>query len=94
MQSQSRLLDDLTRVASSAVGVAGSVRGQVEARVREAMERAVARMDLVTREQYEAVEAMARQAREDQEALAARVAELERRVAALDGHGESGGGES
>ena len=77
MQTQNRLLDDLARVASGALGVAAGMRAEVEARLREQFERVLAQFDLVTREEFDAVKAMAVKAREEQEALAARVAELE-----------------
>ncbi len=77
MQTQNRLLDDLARVASGAIGVAAGVREEVEARLRDQFERILARMDLVTREEFEVVRAMAVKAREEQETLAKRLAALE-----------------
>jgi BMFP domain-containing protein YqiC len=82
MQSQNRFFDDLARVASGAVGALSGVRGEVEARLREQLERVLAGMDLVTREEFEAVKAMAAKARTEQEDLAKRLAELEARLAA------------
>jgi len=84
MQSQSRLLDDLARVASGALGVAAGMRGEVEARLREQFERVIQQMDLVTREDYEVVHAMAQKAREEQEAMAERLEKLEARLAELE----------
>jgi BMFP domain-containing protein YqiC len=83
MQSQSRFFDDLARVAAGAVGTLSGVRSEVEARLRDQLERVLAGMDLVTRDEFEAVKAMAAKARSEQEDLAKRVAELETRVAAL-----------
>ena len=77
MQTQNKLLDDLARVASGAIGVAAGMREEVEARLRDQFERVLGRMDLVTREEFDAVRAMAVKAREEQEALSARVAALE-----------------
>lgn len=77
MQTQNRLLDDLARVASGALGVAAGMRAEVEARLREQFERVLAQMDLVTREEFDAVKAMAVKAREEQDALAVRLAKLE-----------------
>ncbi len=77
MQTQNRFLDDLARVTSGAMGVAAGVRGEVEARVREQLERILAQMDLVPREEFEVVKAMAAKARSEQEELTARVAQLE-----------------
>jgi len=82
MQTQNRLLDDLARVASGAIGVATEMRGEVEAQMRAQFERALSRFDLVTREEFDAVKAMAVKAREEQEDLAARVAALEAAAAA------------
>ncbi|MFQ5775462.1 MAG: accessory factor UbiK family protein [Kiloniellaceae bacterium] len=86
MQTQNRLLDDLARVATGAIGVAASMRGEIEARLREQFERILSQMDLVTREEFEAVRAMAAKAREEQERLGERLAALERR---LDGKAEA-----
>ena len=77
MQTQNKLLDDLARVASGAIGVAAGMREEVEARLRDQFERVLGRMDLVTREEFEAVRAMAIKAREEQEILSERVAALE-----------------
>jgi BMFP domain-containing protein YqiC len=81
MQSQSRLVDDIARIAAGALGTVSGMRGEVEARVREQLERVLAGMDLVTREEFEAVKAMAAKARTEQELLASRVAELEAALA-------------
>ena len=94
MQSENKILDDIARVASGAMGVAAGMRGEVEARLREQLERLVAQMDLVPREEFDAIKAVAVTAREEQEALAARLAALEKRLAALEGAkaGKAGGG--
>ncbi|MBB3066675.1 MULTISPECIES: accessory factor UbiK family protein [Limibacillus] len=77
MQTRNRLLDDLARVATGALGVAGGLRQEAEGRLRQQFERILANMDLVTREEFEVVRAMAVKAREEQEALADRLAKLE-----------------
>jgi BMFP domain-containing protein YqiC len=82
MQTQNRLLDDLARVAAGALGTLSGVKGEVESRLREQLERVLAGMDLVSREEFEAVKAMAAKARAEQEDLARRVAALESRFAA------------
>jgi hypothetical protein len=77
MQTQNRLLDDLARVATSALGVAAGMRTEIEARLRDQFERVLSGMDLVSREEFDAVKAMAAKARAEQEDLAARLAALE-----------------
>jgi BMFP domain-containing protein YqiC len=84
MQSQSKILEDIAKVASSALGVAAGMRSEVEARFREQLERLLTQMDLVPREEFDAMKAVAVAAREGQEALAAQVAALEQRLAALE----------
>ena len=81
MQSQNRFFDDIARVASGAVGAISGVRGEIEARLRDQLERVLAGMDLVSREEFEAVKAMAAKAREEQELLRAQIAALEARLA-------------
>lgn len=90
MQTQNRLLDDIARVASGAMGVASSMRSEVEARIRGQLDRLLDDMDLVTREEFDAVKAMAAAAREEQERLAERVAALEARLAATSGSAPAG----
>lgn len=82
MQSQNRFFDDLARVAAGAMDALSGVRGEVEARLREQLERVLAGMDLVSRDEFEAVKAMAAKARAEQEDLARKVAELESRLSA------------
>jgi hypothetical protein len=89
MQSQNRFFDDVARVASGAVGALSGVRGEIEARIRDQLERLLAGMDLVSREEFEATKAMAAKAREEQELLLRRVEALEARLAALTPEGES-----
>jgi BMFP domain-containing protein YqiC len=81
MQSQNRFFDDLARVAAGAMGTLSGLKGEVESRIREQLERVLASMDLVSRDEFEAVKAMASKARSEQEDLAKRLAELESRLA-------------
>ena len=83
MQVDDRFLDDLARVANGAVGALSGVREEVEAMVRQRAERLLADMDLVTRDEFEAVKAVAAKARLEQEALEDRVATLEVALAEL-----------
>jgi len=84
MQSQNRFFDDLARVAAGAAGALSGVRTEIEARARDQLERVLAGMDLVGREEFEATRAMAARAREEQERLLRRVEELEARLAVLE----------
>jgi BMFP domain-containing protein YqiC len=84
MQSQNRFFDDFARVAAGAAGALSGVRGEVEGRFRDQLERVLAGMDVVSREEFEAVKAMAARAREEQEVLLQRIAALESRLAGLD----------
>jgi BMFP domain-containing protein YqiC len=77
MQSQNRFFDDMARVAGGAASALSGVREEIEARLRGQLERILAGMDLVSREEFEAVKAMAATARAEQEDLLRRVAELE-----------------
>lgn len=80
MQSENRILDDLSKLASGAVGVLQGLREEVEEAVRQQIDRVVERMDLVSREEFEAAKEVAQAAREENEKLAARIAELEERA--------------
>lgn len=80
MQSDNRLLDDLARMANGALNTLTGLREEIENRVRERVERLLADMDLVQREEFEAVKAMAQKARSEQEDLAAKVASLEQKL--------------
>ncbi len=84
MQTRGRIFDDLSRLAAGAAGAAGAVREEMEAMVRDRLQQLLDEMDLVRREDFEAVRDMAEKARLEQETLAERVAALEARVAELD----------
>jgi BMFP domain-containing protein YqiC len=90
MQSQNRFFDDLARVAAGAAGALSGVRGEIEARARDQLERVLAGMDLVSREEFEAARAMAAKARDEQEKLLHRVEALEARLAILEEAGTGG----
>jgi BMFP domain-containing protein YqiC len=84
MQTENRLFDDLARVANGAINTLSGVREEIESRLRERVERWLAEMDMVPREEFEAIKELAQKARAEQEDLAAKVAELERKLAAMD----------
>lgn len=77
MQTQNPFLDDLARMAGGALGALSGVKAEVEALVRQQMERIFAGMDLVSRAEFEVVREMAQKAREENEDLARRLAALE-----------------
>ncbi len=78
MQPNNPIFDDLARVASGALNALGGAREEAEARFKEFFRRALGDMDLVTREEFEVVRAMAQKAREENEALAEGLAALEK----------------
>jgi BMFP domain-containing protein YqiC len=82
MQFDNRIIDDLARAASGMLSTLGSVRAEFEAQFRNGVERLLKSYDLATREELEAVKAMAARARAENEELKLRVAALEARFAA------------
>jgi BMFP domain-containing protein YqiC len=76
-QTNNRILDDFSKLMTDAAGAAQGMKREVETLVKGQAERFLRDMDVVPREDFEAVKAMAQKAREDNEALAARVAALE-----------------
>ncbi len=76
-QTTNKLFDDLARLMTDAAGAAQSARQEFETLARAQMERAFRELEIVQREEFEAVREMAQKAREENEALKARVARLE-----------------
>lgn len=81
MQTRNRVFDDLARVTGGALGALSGLREEVELLVRSRLERVLADMNLVSRDEFEAVQAMAAKAREENEQLAARLEALEKQLA-------------
>ncbi len=79
-QSNNRLLDEFARLMTDAAGAAQGVKREVEGIMKSQGERMLQGLDLVKREEFEAVKAMAEKARTENEALAARIAALEARL--------------
>ncbi|NQV80800.1 MAG: accessory factor UbiK family protein [Alphaproteobacteria bacterium] len=77
MASNNPIFDDIARVAGGALSAVGGVREEIEAKIKDQFQRWLADMDLVTREEFEVVRAMAQKAREQNDELAARVKALE-----------------
>jgi hypothetical protein len=77
MQTRNRFFDDLSQLMTNAAGVAQGAKDEAETAFRSMIDRWLADRDLVTREEFEAVREMAQKAREENDALAARLAALE-----------------
>ena len=79
-QTSNRFLDEMARLMNDAAGVATGVRREFDTMVRNQADRILRDLDLVKREEFEAVKDMARLAREENEALKARIAALEAKL--------------
>jgi BMFP domain-containing protein YqiC len=79
MQTRNKVLDDLSQLMTNAMGVAQGARAEAETAMKSLMERWLAEHDFVTREEFDAVRAMAQTAREENAALKARIEALENR---------------
>jgi BMFP domain-containing protein YqiC len=80
-QPRSRLFDDFSRLMTDAAGLADGARREAETLMRSQLERLMSGMDIVSREEFEAVREMAALARMENEKLEARIAALEARLA-------------
>jgi BMFP domain-containing protein YqiC len=81
-QTTNRFFDEVARLMNDAAGVASGVRREFDTMMRAQAERILRDLDVVKREEFEAVKEMARLAREENEALKARIAALEAKSAA------------
>ena len=79
MQTQNAIFDEIAKLMTEAAGAADGVRREAETVFRSRLQRLLADMEVVTREEFEAVKEMARLAREENEALKARIEALETR---------------
>ncbi len=79
-QSSSRLFDELGRLMTDAAGVAQGVRREIDTVVKTQIDRLLRDADVVTREEFEVVREMAVKAREENDALKARITALEARL--------------
>lgn len=82
MNNSNRLLDEMARLMTDAAGAAQGVRREVETVMKTQAQRILSDMDVVTREEFEAVREMAIMAREESDRLAGRIAALEAALAA------------
>jgi BMFP domain-containing protein YqiC len=78
MQTRNKVLDDLSQLMTNAMGVAQGAREEAETAMKSMIDRWLADRDFVTREEFDAVRAMAQKAREENEALKARIEALEK----------------
>jgi BMFP domain-containing protein YqiC len=82
-QTTNRFLDELSKLLTDAAGAAQGMRREVETLMRAQGERILRDMDVVQREEFEAVKEMAAKAREENERLSVRIVELEAALAGL-----------
>ncbi|MEM6462414.1 MAG: accessory factor UbiK family protein [Pseudomonadota bacterium] len=83
-----RIMDDFARLMTDAAGAAQGVREEVETALRAQAERVLNSMDVVKREEFEAVREMAVKARDENDALTGKLDALEKRIAALESAGK------
>ena len=77
MQTKGKVFDDLSQLMTNAMGVAQGAKDEAQNAMNSMMDRWLAKRDFVTREEFDAVRAMAQKAREENEALKARIEALE-----------------
>ena len=82
-QTTSRFFDEVAKLMTDAAGAAHGVRKEVETTLRAQVERILNEFDVVQRDEFEAVKAMAQKSRQENESLEARIAELEEMLAYL-----------
>ena len=78
MQTRNRFFDDMSQLMTNAMGVAQGAKDEAENAMKSWIDRWLADRDFVTREEFDAVRAMAQKAREENEALKARIDALEK----------------
>lgn len=78
MQTRNKMFDDISQLMTNAMGVAQGAREEAETAMKSMIDRWLADRDFVTREEFDAVQAMARKAREENAELAVRLEALER----------------
>ena len=80
MQTRSRIFDDLAKVAGGAVSTLGGIKAEIEVLIRQQIERLLLDADMVPRDEFDAVKAVAAKARSEQERLEKRVRALEKKL--------------
>jgi len=79
MQTSNKFMDDMAKLATGAVGAAHSIKGEMEGAYRAWLDRQLAGMDLVSREEFETVRAMAEKARMENDDLRAEIELLKKK---------------
>jgi BMFP domain-containing protein YqiC len=77
MQTRNKIMDDISQLMTNAMGVAQGAKDEAETAMSSMIDRWLADRDFVTREEFDAVRAMAQKAREENEVLKARLDALE-----------------
>jgi len=80
MQTDNRILDGMALFFTNAAGAAQAFKDEMETMMKSRMERMIAKLDFVPREEFDAVKAMAAKARSENDKLSARVASLEEKL--------------
>lgn len=80
MQTKNKFFDDMSQLVTNAMGVAQGAKTEAETAMKGLIDRWMADRDFVTREEFDAARAMAQKAREENDALAARIAALEAKL--------------
>ncbi len=80
MQTRNKVLDDISQLMTNAMGVAQGAREEFDTAAKSMLDRWLAERELVTREEFDAVRAMAQKAREENEALKTRIEALEQKI--------------
>lgn len=79
MQNRNKILDDISQLVTNAMGVAQGAKDEAETAVKSLIDRWMADQNFVTREEFDAVRAMAQKVREENDALKARLDALEKK---------------
>ncbi len=89
MSKRPNIFEDMSRIAGDAATAFGTLKEDVEAMAKQRLDRMLSECDLVRREEFETVRAMAQIAREEQDQMKQKIAELEARLQALEPSAES-----
>lgn len=91
--TSSRFFDEIAKLMTNATGAAQSVRKELDSLVQSQVERVLGNMQVVRRDEFEVVRDMAQKAREENDRLAARIAELESKLAPAHANASSQSGD-